>query len=389
MATLTRRKTMLFACITACLSVLVALAVVEIYVRITRPKIRLYELTGRVAGVHPMSQWALVDAFCAFRAKPGQYAENKTVNSHGFLSTPEISVDKAEGTVRIVFLGGSSTAGTGHNLADADTWPWQTVAMTRGRVRLRLDFINAAIGGYSSFESYGRLWSRLRHFAPDIVVVYHGWNEMYYFNQADDILSWRTQPDGSWSIAQTGKPIVTYAPLWIDPLIHGSQALTEIRIRWSRPLSGEAGPGSGEPLQADYNRDGLPIWRTHLKLLRETCDIIGAKLFVAKQATLIVPDLPEEERDRCRYDFHGFDHEAHVDAFSEIYRIIDEEIPPSSIIDVTALSGRPECFFDHIHPTPHGCTEIATIVADSLVSHLNETDGDRHRSPPDENATAP
>lgn len=372
MNTLTRGRRILFGCITSALSVLVAFTTVEIYVRVTRPHKDLYQLTGRIAGPNPMSEWAVVDAFCAYRPKAGQYATNKTVNSHGFFSTPEITAEKPEGTVRIVFLGESSTAGTGQNLADAETWPWQTIEMIRREVPQKIDFINAAVGGYSSFESYGRLWSRIRHFSPDIVVVCHGWNEMYYFEKADRIPSWRTLPDGSWSLESTSKPISVYAPLWIDPIIRRSQALTRIRIRTSRRISGEVGASRDGPFKTDYNHSGVSIWRTNVRLIRDACHIFGAKLFVAKQATLIVPGLPQDQRKRCRYDYHGFDHDAHVKAFEEIYRIIDEEIPADSIIDLTPLSGRPECFFDHIHPTPLGCTKIASTVSKSLVPYIQQ-----------------
>ena len=91
------------------------------------------------------------------------------------------------------------------------------------------------------------------------------------------------------------------------------------------------------------------------------------RLYVGKQATLIVRDLPESERRRCRYDLHGFDHAAHVEAFQAIYRVIDEEIPPDYIIDVTSLSGVPENFYDHIHPTPLGAERTAVIMANALA----------------------
>jgi len=99
---------------------------------------------------------------------------------------------------------------------------------------------------------------------------------------------------------------------------------------------------------------------------------MGAKLFVIKQATLIVPDLPMEERLKCRYEYHGFDHDAHVRAFAEIYKIIDEEIAVNSVIDMTSLSGRPELFYDHIHPTPLGCSEIASLISKPLVSYIKQ-----------------
>ena len=79
-----------------------------------------------------MEKWAFVDAFSAYKWRPSNYGEKrKTVNNHGFISTPEISINKAENTLRVVFLGGSSTAGTGCDLADEDTWPWRVANILR------------------------------------------------------------------------------------------------------------------------------------------------------------------------------------------------------------------------------------------------------------------
>src|SRR5262245_50493031 len=188
-ASLTLRKKLLFAALTAAISMVLAFSLLEAYVRAFRPHRDLDQLTGRTAGPNPIGDWGHVDAFCAYAARPGHFAEGKTVNSRGFISTPEITLAKSAGTIRIAFLGESSTAGMTRNLKDRETWPWQTIDIVREQVPRQVDFINAALGGYTSFESYGRLWSRVGHFSPDVVVVTHGWNEMYYFRRADDIVS--------------------------------------------------------------------------------------------------------------------------------------------------------------------------------------------------------
>lgn len=349
-------------------------ALMEIYTRATGTTIDLDSLTGRTKMDAPMAQWAYLDAFCAYRAKPGQYDDGKTVDSYGFISTPEIEPTKPSGVVRIVFLGGSSTAGTGRNLKDEETWPWQAVEKLRAD-GLHVDFINGALGGYTSFESYGRLWSRIRHFSPDIVVVYHGWNELYYFDEVDDIASWRTLPDGSWSF-KTEHVVQMYKPWRIDPFIKWSQWLTRLRLRFSTRVVGEAGQGVKESkskeLANDFDPRGLEIWRTNLELLAGACRIMGAQLLVAKQATLFVANLSLEQQKRCQFEFHGMDLGAHVLAFQGIYRVIDEETPAADIVDVTALSGVPENFYDHIHPTPLGASRIADVMYGRLAPIVRE-----------------
>ncbi len=366
------RKRRLFALLAITLVLVTAFTATELYYRVAREPIDLWALTGRsvASSPNPMRSWADVDAFCAYRPRPGQYdnQEKKTVNSEGFISTPEIAVAKPPGTTRVVFLGGSSTAGTGWNLRDKHTWPWRVAETLRIHFDTdKIEFINAAVGGYSTFESYGRFWSRLRFYDPDVVVVYHGWNEMYYFGRPTT--TWRTLPDGSWTLDRTAQPAQVYEPSWVDHLVRPSQVLSDLRIRLSAS-TGEVGTGKATPLADSFERRGLETFRQNLRLLRTTADALGVEMFVCKQATLIVPDLPDEQRERCAYHFHGFDHDAHLDAFASIYGVIDEEVPSDRIIDVTPLSGEPDSFYDHIHPTPNGTTRIAEVVSAALINHL-------------------
>lgn len=357
------------------LIVLIPFLVAELYVRAKYEPVDLWVLTGREAGPNPMREWAVTDAFAAFQPIAGrQYGDRKTVNRHGFISTPDLKVEKPDGTVRIVFLGGSSTAATGGELPDVETWPWQTVERLRERVsEPRIEFINGAVAGYTTFESYGRLWSRIRAFSPDIIVVDHAWNEMYYFDQVDRIHEWRTRPDGGWGIEETVEPVAWHRPLLVDHLIRPSQLLTRIRfLHFPTPVGGEAAgrPVPEDSLASDYDRRGPEVFRTNLRLLQQAAEVMEAQLFVVKQPTLIVPGLSASERRRARYHFHGFGHEAHVDAFQALYRVIDQEIPADRVIDATSLSGTPEFFFDHIHPTADGAAALARVVADALTPGL-------------------
>lgn len=353
----------------ALLLALTPLLGLEIYVRATRPHLDLWALTGRSIGPSVLREWAFVDAFSAYRPKPGILAGEKSVNSHGMISTPELAVQKPAGVLRVLFLGGSATAGTGHTLPDALTWPWQTVELLRQRFPDRaIELMNGAVSGYSSFESYGRLWSRLRFFAPDIIVLSHGWNEMYYFDDADKALAWRTLPNGDWTFERVAEPYIVYQPLAVDWLIRPSQLLTYARVALSPRIEGEI--GAAKPLASGYDTRALDIWRFNLRLFAQAAQALDAELFVVKQPTLIVPDLPAELRQRARYEFHGFDHDTHVQAYADLYRVIDEAIPPDRVIDLTHLSGNPDLFFDHVHPTELGAAAIAEATAGVVANFL-------------------
>jgi lysophospholipase L1-like esterase len=350
----------------------------EIWVRSNKQPVDLLSINGTRPGRSPMASWAVVDAFSAYRGRPGfsMAAMGKSINSEGFISTPELSRAKPAGTLRVAFLGGSSVAGQGGDLADADTWPWKVAeALRAAHPDQPIEFINAALGGYSTFETMGRLWARVRFYEPDVLVLCHGWNELYYWKaeHMDDPTNWRRLEDGGWALDRWLPRDPMLSPWPIDGLIQWSQLLMRVRMKLSPSVTGEAGSAAGGEedggLADHYDPRGADVWRDHLTLIGATAELMGAELFVVKQATLIVPDLPTALRELCQYSHHGFDHDAHVAAFAHLYRVLDELFAPERVIDLTPLSGRGELFTDHVHPNPEGATAMAELVADALLRH--------------------
>ncbi len=58
------------------------------------------------------------------------------------------------------------------------------VLVERGQGSEVLDRVSSC---YTSFESLSRLWNRLRWSDLDIVVIYHGWNDMAYSLNIEDM----------------------------------------------------------------------------------------------------------------------------------------------------------------------------------------------------------
>ncbi|MDP8223325.1 MAG: SGNH/GDSL hydrolase family protein [Candidatus Lernaella stagnicola] len=366
-----------FAAVAALLVVFVVVGAGEMLAR-TQPPVDVAALTTPGEQPHPMRGWAFVHPYAAYVNRPlADPQAKKSVNRFGFISTPQMEeVAKPAGRIRVAFLGGSSTAGTGTLLADKDTWPYLTYQrMKEARPDLDLEMINAAVGGYTSFDSYGRLWSQVRFFAPDIIVVYHGWNEMYYFDDAspEKIIHRRFEGDRDWSFTPVKLP-PRLKPWPTDSLLSRSRLYGLLRLRTVAAPAATTGEAGDErrpdaELADHFDARGVEVFRQNLLLMQRVAELTGADFYVAKQATLVHPSLPEEiRRERVFTWRHAFNYATHLQAWQAINEMIDAAFPAERVIDCTPLSGNPALLFDHIHPTPQGTREIAKIVAGKLLA---------------------
>jgi len=96
------------------------------------------------------------------------------VRKMGFRSGPA-SVEKPEGTFRVICVGGSSTWGDG--VESEDAWPSVLERMLRKR-GLDADVINAGLPAYTTFQIFILLREYLVAYDPDVVVMYAGFNDM-------------------------------------------------------------------------------------------------------------------------------------------------------------------------------------------------------------------
>ena len=134
------------------------------------------ELVLQVAGVEVRAGRLTRDAVLGWRNRPGWKGPVFSINSHGCLG-PEFPLEKPAGTVRILCLGDSCTAGDFLPSFD-DTYPRQLDRGLREKLpRKRFEVINAGVGGYSSFQ--GRVWLErdLLRGQPDLGILYFGWND--------------------------------------------------------------------------------------------------------------------------------------------------------------------------------------------------------------------
>ena len=107
----------------------------------------------------------------------GLSPSHEQVNSLGYRG-PEIAMPKPERAFRIVAMGGSTTYGW--HLEDwRDAYPHQLQRLLRDRYGYQgIEAINAGVPGYSSWESLVNLLLRVVELDPDMIIVFHGLNDV-------------------------------------------------------------------------------------------------------------------------------------------------------------------------------------------------------------------
>lgn len=99
-------------------------------------------------------------------------------NSQGYRSR-EFNPEKPKNIYRIVTLGGSTTY-TVKVEDNEKTFPYQLERILREKYgNSNVEVINAGVGGYNSWESLINFQFRVLDINPDLVIVYHGTNDVH------------------------------------------------------------------------------------------------------------------------------------------------------------------------------------------------------------------
>ena len=110
------------------------------------------------------------------RAQPFlHYTGNRGANNAGFLETPDFTIAKTPGTVRVACVGGSTTAG--------GNWPWHLQRWLddpANGAASPFEVLNFAHNGYSSAHVLVNFVLNVVEYDPDYVVVHSGWNDFVF-----------------------------------------------------------------------------------------------------------------------------------------------------------------------------------------------------------------
>jgi lysophospholipase L1-like esterase len=143
--------------------------------------------------------------FLQFQMTPESEA---AINSHGFRGE-EIAIKKPENTYRIFVLGGS-TVHNGH-LPYEDT-PTKVLEklLQKEYPNKKIEVLNAGVDGYTSEHSLIQYLFKIKDFQPDVVIMWHGINDLYYSCSPSDRAYGNYQSDYSHFLSAGGTMVLRY-----------------------------------------------------------------------------------------------------------------------------------------------------------------------------------
>jgi lysophospholipase L1-like esterase len=314
------------------------------------------------------------------------------LNNEGFRG-PEYSIEKPQGTMRILSIGDSIVEGfmfPGRDVPFGQTW--QQVlqrslneAATRNGGTNRYEVINAGIGGYVSWQTAVRLANRGLKYDPDLVLVFVGWNDLAYsslphWKPGMDLTSLQS-PSSTDSTEPNGRPSSFWSRLR-QSLYHASYVARLVRQARNnlRNRTVEAQLTRRKDSGLPFNEAALKLYLENLETMYRACSANKVRMGLVLWPTLLSPELldDEEVKKKLRFSFSIFplsarDTWAWYQRYIEAQRDFAARHQDVLLVDAPAAfvekskPARLALFTDLGHLTPEGNQRLADACRRALL----------------------
>jgi lysophospholipase L1-like esterase len=285
----------------------------------------------------------------AFHLRSGIY--EITTNAHG-LRGPDRALEKPARTLRIAVLGGSSVFGY---LVSNNQTASHLLEQSLNADGLDVEVLNAGVPGYNLFQSTHRYRTLISRFAPDIVVIYAGWNDLTYL----------TSEEPAAARIRRGQPYPCWQRLLSRSTLYGLVAfrLLSPPARFAPPARPQSEPTRAGTIQFEHNLADL------ITCIRES----GAHPVVCLQVTAAHPDATDDVR---RYlGAKPRQQEQNATLGRRLHRLSADLAAREGVMVIDAYNEIPattDNLGDAIHLTASGEEHLAALWHRSLKPLLDE-----------------
>ena len=112
-----------------------------------------------------------------FMIIPNQDLGSIHINNFGFRG-PDFEVEKEDNTIRVFFVGGSTTLGPQSSSDNATISGYLEKFFNEIDMENYVQIVNAGKSGFNSLTERALIFDKIQYLNPDIVIVYDGWNNV-------------------------------------------------------------------------------------------------------------------------------------------------------------------------------------------------------------------
>lgn len=234
----------------------------------------------------------------------GSHPNQKTksmifVDRYGFLSQGKnFKPEKLANEIRIATIGGSTTANV--HLSYEENWPGYLGMLVQDALPdNKITVINAGVPGYDSAQSIGNLALRVMPLKPDVVIIYHAYNDLKAIRA-----NIKFNPDYS-HIHHT--PFGFHQePNFIIRLLNYSMFYVRTRNQYRKYVAKKNYFGNYNNMKLGKNRledipkEALVTFKQHIRSLISIAKAEGSKVILSSFATLHNPHMDFTSTDQIK-----------------------------------------------------------------------------------------
>ena len=303
------------------------------------------------------------DPFTGYALVPGAAINHPTlktkIDSLGYRSR-EFAAKKPPGVYRIIVLGGSEAYG--HGLNDGETWSDQLQSLFDRSHPGKVEVINAAVDGFSSFQALISFSTRLLDFSPDLILCYLGWNDIKYW----PLVSPEKGFESTGLAERKDQPALWKQWFHKSYLYIVGRALRNKIPQEFVGLSKPATPSSPSNQKEDMDY-GKYIFERNIRNIIGVAKVNDVKVCLINQLNLISDGIQDEEKGKIYYILKEDELVKAVGGVKSILeRVAHEE--KAEYVDLNSLiTPNLEMLLDHVHVTRKGAAAIAQQIHHYLI----------------------
>ena len=339
---------------------------------------------------HPFTGFTFAESTTFVGSHPNQ--DSKAIiktDKYGFLTNgQELEYNKIPNEIRIATIGGSTTANI--NLQFDKNWPGHIGgSLQKNFPNKHFRVINAGVPGFDTSQSIANLALRVMPFKPDIVIIYHAYNDLKAIQKniafRPDYSHIHTQPYGFHK-----------EPNFIFKMLNKSMFYVRMRNKTreaNRNISELEGLNDS---MATTNRiSSIPefaehTFEQHIRILINIARAGGSKVILSTYATLLDPklDYTKPETIHSLSDFQkqslgsllhftpGLTLEGIFDGISrynDVIRNIAAEEKCVLVDNAIDLPHAEQYFVDRVHFSEAGAEHMANNIYSAVVKILSDS----------------